>query len=86
MSRQTAGVRTQLTLNLMRETTERPEGIAAGTASLVGTDSGRIVDAVARLLADDEAYSNMSRAVNPYGDGQATGRIVEALERQCRRS
>ncbi|MGI9420394.1 MAG: non-hydrolyzing UDP-N-acetylglucosamine 2-epimerase [Geminicoccaceae bacterium] len=62
-----------------RETTERPEGVAAGTAKLVGTDRGRIVAELQRLLDDREAYQAMSRAHNPYGDGKTSARIVEAL-------
>lgn len=55
----------------MRETTERPEAITAGTVRLVGTDPQRIVEEVTRLLHDDNEYQTMSRAHNPYGDGQA---------------
>ena len=62
-----------------RETTERPEGVAAGTAKLVGTDRAKIVAEVARLLDDQDAYQAMSRAHNPYGDGQTSARIVTAL-------
>ena len=64
---------------VMRETTERPEAVAAGTVRLVGTNRELIVAEVTRLLTDPEAYRSMSRAHNPYGDGLATGRIVEAL-------
>ena len=64
---------------VLRETTERPEGIAAGTCRLVGTDAERIVTETTRLLTDEAAYEAMSRSVNPYGDGQAAGRITEAL-------
>lgn len=60
---------------VMRETTERPEAVAAGTVRLVGTDSGRIVDEVSTLLTDQEAYDAMARAHNPYGDGRAADRI-----------
>ena len=63
-----------------RETTERPEGIAAGTAKLVGTDTALIVAEASRLLSDPEAYAKMARAVSPYGDGHAARRIAEALE------
>ena len=62
-----------------RETTERPEGVAAGTAKLVGTDQARIVAELTTLLDDRDAYDAMSRAHNPYGDGKTSGRIVEAL-------
>lgn len=64
---------------VMRETTERPEGIAAGTAQLVGTDVEQIVSASVQLLRDDTRYAQMSRAINPYGDGRAAERIVQAL-------
>lgn len=64
---------------VMRETTERPEGIEAGTARLVGTDAGRIVAETARLLDDADAYAAMARAHNPFGDGKSVGRIVELL-------
>lgn len=64
---------------VMRETTERPEAVEAGTVLLVGTDRGRIVTEVGRLLTDPAAYDRMARAHNPYGDGQATGRILEAM-------
>jgi len=64
---------------VMRENTERPEAIAAGTARLVGTNESRIVEECKRLLDDDQAYEYMSRASNPYGDGKAALRIVEAL-------
>lgn len=68
---------------VMRDTTERPEAVAAGTVRLVGTDVERIVSNVGRLLDDDEAYRTMSFAHNPYGDGQASARIVEALIAQA---
>lgn len=64
---------------VMRETTERPEGVAAGTARLVGTDPERIVAEAAHLLDDDAAYAAMARAHNPYGDGRSVARIVELL-------
>jgi UDP-N-acetylglucosamine 2-epimerase (non-hydrolysing) len=64
---------------VLRETTERPEGVDAGTARLVGTDEGRILAAARELLTDPAAYARMSRARNPYGDGRAAGRIVGAL-------
>ncbi|MFL5253103.1 MAG: non-hydrolyzing UDP-N-acetylglucosamine 2-epimerase [Rhodopila sp.] len=62
-----------------RDTTERPEAIAAGTAELVGTDTDRLVARASRLLDDPSAYAAMSVRHNPYGDGRASGRIVEAL-------
>lgn len=64
---------------VLRDTTERPEGVAAGTARVVGTERARIVAEVARLLEDAREYARMARAVNPYGDGQAAGRIVRVL-------
>jgi UDP-N-acetylglucosamine 2-epimerase (non-hydrolysing) len=64
---------------VMRETTERPEGVTAGTAKLVGTDVTRIVSEISTLLDDKAAYEAMSRAHNPFGDGQASRRIVEIL-------
>ena len=62
---------------VMRDTTERPEAVDAGTVRLVGTDSAAIVREVNRLLADATAYSEMARALNPYGDGKAAERIRE---------
>ena len=64
---------------VMRETTERPEGISAGTVRLVGTDEARIYSETARLLNDQDAYEEMAQARNPYGDGRATERILSAL-------
>ena len=64
---------------VMRETTERPEGIDAGTVRLVGTDEQRIYSETARLLSDDAAYEEMAQARNPYGDGKATERILSVL-------
>ncbi len=64
---------------IMRETTERPEGIEAGVARLVGTDGERIFTEAERLLTDERAYGEMARIRNPYGDGQAAGRIVGIL-------
>ncbi|EOC1289550.1 UDP-N-acetylglucosamine 2-epimerase (non-hydrolyzing) [Cronobacter muytjensii] len=65
---------------VMRDTTERPEAVEAGTVRLVGTDTRRIVDEVTRLLHDEAAYQAMSHAHNPYGDGQACERILHALK------
>lgn len=62
-----------------RDTTERPEAVEAGTVKLVGTDSTRLISETNRLLDDRAEYERMSVAHNPYGDGQAAGRIVEAL-------
>ncbi len=70
---------------VMRETTERPEGVAAGTAKLVGTDEDRIVSEVFTLLDDKAAYSAMARAHNPFGDGHAAGRIVKVIADDFRR-
>jgi UDP-N-acetylglucosamine 2-epimerase (non-hydrolysing) len=66
---------------VMREVTERPEGVQAGTVRLVGTDPGRIVAETRRLLDDPLAYAAMAQAVNPYGNGHAAERIIEALLR-----
>lgn len=67
---------------VMRNTTERPEALTAGTVKLVGTDYGMITDNVTTLLDDAEAYHKMSRAINPYGDGKACQRIVDFLKQQ----
>ncbi|UYH54502.1 UDP-N-acetylglucosamine 2-epimerase (non-hydrolyzing) [Qipengyuania sp. SS22] len=64
---------------VMRETTERPEGIAAGTAKLVGTDADAIVRETTRLLDDEAAYAAMARAHNPFGDGHSAARIADLL-------
>jgi UDP-N-acetylglucosamine 2-epimerase (non-hydrolysing) len=64
---------------VMRETTERPEGIIAGTAKLVGADRARIVAETLALLDDDAAYAAMARAHNPFGDGQASDRIADFI-------
>ncbi|HDN2511084.1 MULTISPECIES: non-hydrolyzing UDP-N-acetylglucosamine 2-epimerase [Providencia] len=65
---------------VMRDTTERPEAVDAGTVRLVGTDTQKIVNEVNRLLTDDAEYHEMSRAHNPYGDGHACQRILTALK------
>lgn len=65
---------------VMRDTTERPEALDAGTVKLVGTDYDKIMSEVSLLLDDASAYEKMSRAVNPYGDGLACGRILEILK------
>lgn len=65
---------------VMRDTTERPEGVAAGTAKLVGARRTMIVDEVARLLDDEAAYNAMAMAHNPYGDGMASLRIAKIIE------
>jgi UDP-N-acetylglucosamine 2-epimerase (non-hydrolysing) len=66
---------------VMRESTERPEGIDAGTAKLVGVDAQAIVSSVRKLLEDRRAYDTMAHTANPYGDGRAAGRIVDVLAR-----
>ncbi|MCW2483578.1 UDP-N-acetylglucosamine 2-epimerase, partial [Candidatus Symbiopectobacterium sp. NZEC135] len=65
---------------VMRETTERPEAVDAGTVRLVGTEVATILDAVSQLLTDNAAYQAMSRAHNPFGDGTACQRIIAALK------
>lgn len=65
---------------VMRDTTERPEALEAGTVKLVGTDREKIINEVSTLLDDAAAYARMSQAVNPYGDGLACSRIVERLK------
>lgn len=66
---------------VMRDTTERPEALEAGTVKLVGTDANKIVNEISVLLDDEEYYDKMSKAVNPYGDGLACRRIIDILER-----
>ncbi|MGB5952664.1 MAG: UDP-N-acetylglucosamine 2-epimerase (non-hydrolyzing) [Ornithinimicrobium sp.] len=66
---------------VMRDTTERPEAVTAGTVRLIGTGEQDIVDAVTELLTDDASYVAMAHALNPYGDGQAAHRTVQALAR-----
>ena len=65
---------------VMRDTTERPEGVDAGTARLVGTDERAVAGALRELLTDQAAYDKMANAVNPYGDGKAAVRIADHLE------
>jgi UDP-N-acetylglucosamine 2-epimerase (non-hydrolysing) len=67
---------------VMREVTERPEGIDAGCAALVGTDENRIFDFASRLLTDSQAYARMAKAKNPYGDGTASQQIAQVLQRE----
>lgn len=64
---------------VMRETTERPEGVTAGTAKLIGTDKARIVSEVTKLLDDEAAYAAMARAHNPFGDGKSSERIAAII-------
>jgi UDP-N-acetylglucosamine 2-epimerase (non-hydrolysing) len=63
----------------MRDTTERPEALESGTVHLVGTNHDLIVSEVSTLLEDSVAYEKMSKAVNPYGDGKASERIIQAI-------
>jgi UDP-N-acetylglucosamine 2-epimerase (non-hydrolysing) len=63
----------------MREVTERPDAVAAGAVKLVGTDTDKIVSTVTMLMEDEVAYRTMAKAVNPYGDGQTSERIVNIL-------
>ena len=65
---------------VMRDTTERPEAVEAGTVKLVGTDKARIVSEVNNLLTNAHEYQSMSRAHNPYGDGKACERIVAKIK------
>lgn len=66
---------------VMRDTTERPEGIKAGTLKLVGTDENVIYENFKMLLEDKNAYDSMAHASNPYGDGMACKRIADILEK-----
>ncbi len=63
----------------MRDTTERPEAVEAGTVILVGTDTNKIISHTQELLDDSEAYQQMSSLHNPYGDGKACQRIIEFI-------
>jgi UDP-N-acetylglucosamine 2-epimerase len=67
---------------VLRQTTERPEGVSAGTALLIGTETERIISEARRLLTDPAAHAQMARAVNPYGDGSAAERIVAVLRQR----
>lgn len=67
---------------VMRDTTERPEGVAAGTLKLVGTEEQTIYEAFSQLLADSTAYAVMAHASNPYGDGKASVRIADVLTQE----
>jgi UDP-N-acetylglucosamine 2-epimerase (non-hydrolysing) len=64
---------------VLRDTTERPEGIEAGALELVGTDETKVYDRAKALLTDNQLYTKMSQAANPYGDGRASQRIVQAI-------
>jgi UDP-N-acetylglucosamine 2-epimerase (non-hydrolysing) len=68
---------------VMRDTSERPEAISAGTAKLVGTSSENIVREVSLLLTDHAAYETMVKKHNPYGDGKASKRIVKTIKERC---
>ncbi|HEY9297603.1 MAG TPA: UDP-N-acetylglucosamine 2-epimerase (non-hydrolyzing) [Phormidium sp.] len=70
---------------VLRETTERPEAIAAGTAKLVGTDCDRILSTTTELLCNQAAYQTMATAVNPFGDGHAAERILQIVENYCQK-
>ena len=63
----------------MRDTTERPEGVEAGTLKLVGTQEENIYEETKKLLTDDNSYQLMKKSVNPYGDGHASERIVQII-------
>jgi len=71
---------------VLRDTTERPEGIQAGTVKLVGTDPKQILAEATRLLTDEQAHQAMARATNPYGDGHAAERILDVLKERRRNS
>jgi UDP-N-acetylglucosamine 2-epimerase (non-hydrolysing) len=66
---------------VLRETTERPEAVTAGTAKLVGTNSENIFVAASELLSNIDAYNKMATAINPFGDGQASERILQIVEK-----
>jgi UDP-N-acetylglucosamine 2-epimerase (non-hydrolysing) len=70
---------------VLRSFTERPEGVEAGTAKLVGTDPEAILEETSRLLENEVAYRQMADATNPYGDGQAAARIVQTLKQRAER-
>ena len=71
---------------IMRRTTERPEGIKAGCAKLVGTDSRRMVTLVEKLLHDQRVYTGMAATKNPYGDGKSAPRIVQIIDQQLKKT
>ena len=64
---------------VMREVTERPEGVEAGVVQLVGTGKDRIIGETRRLLTDTKAYNEMCKGINPYGDGKAAERIISCI-------
>ena len=65
---------------VLRDTTERPEGVKSGTLKLTGTDEETIYNEADRLLSDEQAYEQMAKASNPYGDGLASERICDAIQ------
>ena len=65
---------------VMRNTTERPEAVDSGTVKLVGTDYNKIVNELSRLLEDKDCHDSVSKAVNPYGDGKSSERVVKILK------
>jgi UDP-N-acetylglucosamine 2-epimerase len=68
---------------VLRDVTERPEGVQAGTLKLVGTETSFIVQEAKRLLEDESAYAEMAKAANPYGDGHAAEKIAQSLLSSC---
>ena len=68
---------------VLRDTTERPEAVIAGTVKLVGTNRRKIYEETKKLLSDPREYDKMARAINPYGDGKAARRIVETISFLC---
>lgn len=66
---------------VLRDNTERPEGLAAGTLRCIGTDTGSVIREMENLMQDTEAYRQMAEAENPFGDGKASRRIVEAVRK-----
>jgi UDP-N-acetylglucosamine 2-epimerase (non-hydrolysing) len=68
---------------VLRETTERPEAVTAGTARLIGTDSQKILESAGELLTDAAAYQKMANAINPFGDGKASDRILDIVQHYC---
>ena len=64
---------------VLRDTTERPEAVAAGTVKLIGTDRERVYEEAKLLLTDKSEYSRMAESCNPYGDGKASSRIIQAI-------
>ncbi len=68
---------------VLRETTERPEGVKAGCVKVIGTDTNKIIKSVEKLLKDKKSYARMAKAKNPYGDGKASIRIVKAMKAQA---